>query len=158
MTQALSHIATRLGNWLAGVYTINMTKRWFKTPAFLTMWLFAFSMLSNCYCIPVSFAPERSAQPDNSASATMPSHCPHHSDAAKEKQSDCAPRYNTDDIERLAVQIQPTQPVEKSFLNYDETHAGSLKEHGFLNDIGFDTGRFFNSSPPIYILIRSLLI
>ncbi len=118
-------------------------------------WMFVFSLLSNCYCAPASFASERSAQP----AATM--HCEHHSDAAKtgraegaeekQKRADCAPRYNTDQFENVAVKTQPVHALDLPFVL---TAKKQFSPQSFL----FKSKPFLASSPPIYILVRSLLI
>ncbi len=123
-----------------------MTKRLRLIPAFLTVWLFAFSLLSNCYCYPLASVP--SEQP-------VAAHCEHHAGQAEstQKKQDCAPRYNTDYFEKAAVKIQPVLP---------EAHALPLQliESPSVPDsrVYFEPKPFLASSPPIYILVRSLLI
>ncbi len=78
-----------------------MLKKMISTTGFLTAWLFAFSLLSNCYCAPV--AAEPSAQP-------MASHCKQHPGDSKSKDSDCAPRYQTDQFENASV-VQKTTEI-----------------------------------------------
>lgn len=89
------------------------------------VWLFAFSLLSNCYCAPIVVEP--SAQP-------MASHCKQHADDSKSKDSDCAPRYQTDQFENVSV-VKKT--VEASVVSDSHTLEAvfiqdELKTH-FLN-------------------------
>ncbi|HCM43101.1 MAG TPA: hypothetical protein DIS66_07320 [Candidatus Omnitrophica bacterium] len=71
-----------------------MLKKFVSTTSFTVMWLFAFSLLSNCYCAPVEVTP--SSQP-------VASHCKQHPNNSESKDSDCAPRYQADQFENISV-------------------------------------------------------
>jgi len=115
----------------------------------MMVWLFAFSLLSNCYCLP-AFSPAPKAQPVT--------HCEHHADSEKTKDADCAPRFHTDDIESLVSQIKPVKTAACVFLAKEVLH--SFHEHApsVSPSFEFDIRPSLDSSPPIYILVRSLLI
>jgi hypothetical protein len=120
-----------------------------KTTSFLATWLFAFSLLSNCYCLP-AFSPAPKAQPV--------AHCEHHSDSEKTKDADCAPRFHTDDIENLISQIKPIKQVARVFLPEIVSDIFHGSKQFISSSFEFEIRPSLNSSPPIYILVRSLLI
>ena len=63
--------------------------------------VFAASMLSNCYCAPLS---ETAPQQES-----MATHCKHHA-STQEKSSDCAPRFQTDNFENVHLVAKTVQP------------------------------------------------
>ena len=160
ITSALSHKCARLGNWLSEVYTRGMTKRSHSVPAFMTAWLFAFSLLSNCYCLPtgqagapVSTVSKHSAQ--MGMQSEMPAHCQHHSGAAKDKTSGCAPRFNSDHFESTNSQTYFDLKVQGETFVAPETL--------FLPNFLFERTSVFHvlaasSSPRLYLLHHSFLI
>lgn len=83
----------------------------------------------------------------------MPAHCEHHSGSAKEKQSDCSPRFNTDQFENAVVKARPMHVVA-----LDLPLMQTLEKQILPQTFSFQVEPFFDSSPPIYILVRSLLI
>ena len=70
-----------------------MHKKPVSIMAFTLVWVFAISMLSNCYCSP-SEAPV-------SHKEKAASHC--HPSSNDQKNSDCAPRFQTDNFENTTL-------------------------------------------------------
>ncbi len=107
-------------------------------------WVFALSLLSNCYCQPAFSAKPASAQ-------AMPSNCPHHHGA---KAKDCAPRFNTDQFESSIVKFQPADAVAISLsVEPVQSRAPSALLTRFFEKSFFDS-----SPPPFYLAHHAFLI
>lgn len=85
-----------------------MLKNVNRIAAFSLAWVFAISMLSNCYCAPTSEA-AKTASP-------AAAHCKHHPQVP-EKDSDCAPRYQTDQFENFSSALKIIETPVASSLN-----------------------------------------
>lgn len=85
-------------------------------------------------------------------------HCEHHSDSEKTKDADCAPRFHTDDIENLISQIKPIKTAASVFLSKEVLHSFQEAVPTVAPSFEFEIRPSLDSSPPIYILVRSLLI
>lgn len=135
-----------------------MLKKYISTTSFAIAFFFGFSLLSNCYCSPVSFGSELNAPP-------AASHCEHsgHAADAEEKQGgraesteqkqNCAPRYNTDNFEQAIVKVKPV-----AIDSHVAPVQGRTSENFSAQTFNVELKPFLSSSPPIYILVRSLLI
>lgn len=125
-----------------------MTKRLRSIPAFLTAWLFAFSLLSNCYCYPLASVP--SEQP-------VAAHCEHHAGQAEstQKKQDCSPRYNTDQFENASVAQKVLEASVFSDLNVGEA---VLVREDFSTQFSRDIESPPVSPPEFFALYHSFLI
>ncbi len=85
-------------------------------------------------------------------------HCEHHSDSEKTKDADCAPRFHTDDIESLVSQIKPVKTAIGGSLAKEVLHSFHDAVPSVSPSFEFEIRPSLDSSPPIYILVRSLLI
>ena len=109
-------------------------------------WLFAFSLLSNCYCAPVAVEP--SAQP-------MASHCKQHAGDSKSKDSDCAPRYQADQFENIATAKKAAEASALLDFNLiEKVFASANGNTSFLNWAEPPP----ISSPPFFVLHHAFLI
>jgi len=121
-----------------------------RTCAFISVWLFAFSLLSNCYCLPAFAAV--------SGEAPVVSHCEHHaseSEQPAEKKGDCGPRYQADEFESGSL----THKIDQVSLEtiYEAKKVGSfLKNYvpGFFH--GVDPPPVFQTS--FFLLHHAFLI
>ncbi len=99
-------------------------------------------MLSNCYCAPVSIsAPEAKVEMQK-----MASHCSH--DAAKAKE--CAPRFQSDQFEKMDTQIRFDSKVSAPLLLMMDEPLAS----GFVVSSRFDFSPVRLASPPPQFLLH----
>ena len=126
-----------------------MINRTSKVAAFLTVWLFAFSLLSNCYCFPSYSTSVLKAQPAR--------HCEHHAGQAgnPQKKHDCAPRYNTDQFENASIAQKVLKAPAFSVLNVVE--AVSVHKD-FVSQFSRDIESPPVSPPEFFVLHHSFLI
>ncbi len=108
--------------------------------------VFAASMLSNCYCAPLSeTAPQQKS---------MATHCEHHT-STEEKSSDCAPRFQTDNFENATN-------VAKTILPLSARDFAPLKSVSLISEKAFEFDVPFESppiSPPqFFVLHHAFLI
>lgn len=110
---------------------------------------FALAMLSNCYCQP-SFIAESPAQVE------IASHCEHHSEPNQSSKRGCSPRYNTDDVLRVADKVQITQ--QEILHAFDASHHYTIEKKYEGHFLDFSPKIFLGSTPSIYIQVCSFLI
>ena len=108
--------------------------------------VFAASMLSNCYCAPLS---ETAPQQES-----MATHCKHHA-STQEKSSDCAPRFQTDNFENATIIAKTIQPPSTSDLVFKKS-VSLISEKAFEFDVPFESPPI--SPPEFFVLHHAFLI
>lgn len=119
-----------------------MSKKATTLMAFTMVWMFAISMLSNCYCSPTEAAPQ---------AKKMTSHC-HQS--SQEKNSDCAPRFQTDNFENSTLAAKTVEVPAISDLVVADTNLASVNVPVF--SLKFESPPV--SPPEFFVLHHAFLI
>ncbi len=85
-----------------------MKNQWRQLTAFVAVWVFALSMMSNCYCSPSVFSVHNKQ---------VPSHC--HQTASQEKSNECSPRFQADSFENITLTTKAVESPAVSDLVID---------------------------------------
>lgn len=111
------------------------------------------AMASACYCAPAAVA----SIPQEKAVAP---HCEHHSASGEAKETGCAPRFHAEDIENFVLRVKPVtqKQNEGSFPAAEVFYLFHIAVEGSALVAETDIRPSLDASPPIYILIRSLLL
>ncbi len=128
------------------VYSFIMNRKSNPFLAVIATVVFAASMLSNCYCAPLS---ETTPQQES-----MATHCKHHA-SPQEKSSDCAPRFHTDNFENATISAKAIQPPSMSDL-VPTKGVSLISEKAFEFDVPFESPPV--SPPEFFVLQHAFLI